>query len=251
MSKNIKISIITVCYNAVKTIEETIKSILKQDYDNLEYIIIDGSSTDQTVSVVNRYKNKFDNIQIISEKDTGIYNAMNKGIKISSGEIIGILNADDQYKEGAINEVVNSYIKNNDVDIFYGFIDYIKNGKIIKNFITPHLSLRETTIQHPACFVKKETYAKYGVFNEKYKIAADYEFFLRTFLSGGNFMAIEKTLTVFSLGGVSNREVSITKLENLKIKYSYNLISKRKFYTRSCKYLLKRAIEKIRMFLRK
>ncbi|MDO4190908.1 MAG: glycosyltransferase, partial [Bacteroidales bacterium] len=123
------VSIITVCFNAEKTIEQTIQSVINQTYSNIEYIIIDGKSTDSTLNIVSKYK---DNIAtIISEPDNGIYDAMNKGIKLSSGELIGIINADDWYEKDAVKIMVNKYLstENKDNSLYYGMIRIWKNNK--------------------------------------------------------------------------------------------------------------------------
>lgn len=130
MQKNIKVSIITVCFNSEKTIIDTLESVLNQSYENIEYIIIDGKSKDKTVDIIKRYENKFKEKKIeykwISEKDSGIYEAMNKGINKSTGEVIGIINSDDWYEKNTVEKVMKEY-KIKKFDMLYGNLRMIKN----------------------------------------------------------------------------------------------------------------------------
>ncbi|GIU70084.1 MAG: glycosyl transferase [Candidatus Woesearchaeota archaeon] len=180
----LKISIITVSYNSAKTIEQTIQSVLSQRYSNVEYIIIDGASQDETLSIIEKYRNKIS--VVISEKDNGIYNAMNKGIKLATGDIIGILNSDDFYvDENVLNDVATLF-EHNKADAVYAdlqYVDAIDTRKIKRNWKSgkykPGDFLFGWMPPHPTFFVKKELYQKYGLFNEELKSAADYELMLR------------------------------------------------------------------------
>ena len=180
-----KISIITPAYNSVKTIKETIESVISQKYVNLEYIIIDGESNDGTLDIINEYKNNFP-ITLISEADDGIYDAMNKGVKIASGDIIGILNSDDILESDNILDKIVNYFQNDDsLDAVYGDIRYF--NKNIKNItrIWKAGEYKESklnngwTIPHPSLYLKKTVYKKYGFFDTKLSLAADYELILR------------------------------------------------------------------------
>lgn len=179
-----KLSIITVCYNSENTIESSINSVLSQDYQDIEYIIIDGNSMDNTTSIINKYRDKI--AQFISEKDEGIYDAMNKGISMATGEVIGVLNSDDFYKNNTvISKVVNLFTSQNP-DAIYGDLVYVskENTKKITRWwkageYTEGMFLRGWMPPHPTFFVKKDIYHKYGGFNTKLKSAADYELMLR------------------------------------------------------------------------
>tara|TARA_Y100000591_G_C21833941_1_gene701349 strand:+ start:572 stop:1348 length:777 start_codon:yes stop_codon:yes gene_type:complete len=180
---SLKVTIITVTYNAASTIEQTIKSVLDQDYNIIEYIIIDGLSTDNTIQVANKYKSRIS--KIVSEKDKGIYDAMNKGIELATGDIIGILNADDYFtKKNIISNVVNTFHKNSKLDGVYSNLLYInKKNKISRlwetgNYKKKYLSYG-WTIPHPTLFVKKAVYLKCMNYDLKFENAADYEFILR------------------------------------------------------------------------
>ena len=180
----LKVSIITVCYNSSETIENTIQSVVSQNYSNIEYIIVDGLSSDDTLKIVERYKNKI--AKVISEKDNGIYDAINKGIAIATGDIIAILHADDFYtNENVISRIVNSF-ENNKVNAVYGdlqYVDRFDTNQIKRNWISGEYNkanfLKGWMPPHPSFFATKECYNKFGVFNTTLKSAADYELMLR------------------------------------------------------------------------
>ena len=180
---NIKVSVITVCLNSEKTIRRTIESVLSQTYNNIEYIIVDGLSTDSTVAIVNEYISMGNSIIFSSEKDSGIYDAMNKGIAKSTGEIISIINSDDWVEKDAISEVVNEYIRLGKPDkaIIYGAMRLFEGKKEKYSVFYNHEFLPVEMINHSASFVTKSVYNTYGVFNPQYKIASDYDFMLRLY----------------------------------------------------------------------
>ena len=179
-----KVSIITISYNVEDTISDTIKSVINQDYENIEYIIVDGASKDKTISIIKSFG--FSVSKFISEPDKGIYDAMNKGLALATGDIIGILNADDIYADtNVICKVVNRF-QEDKVEGLYADLVYVKRddtnkitrywrsgnyskGKFLKGWMPPH----------PTFFVKREIYEKYGNFNLDLRSAADYEIMLR------------------------------------------------------------------------
>ena len=179
-----KVSIITISYNVEDTISDTIKSVINQDYENIEYIIVDGASKDKTISIIKSFG--FSVSKFISEPDKGIYDAMNKGLALATGDIIGILNADDIYADtNVISKVVNRF-QEDKVEGLYADLVYVKRddtnkitrywrsgnyskGKFLKGWMPPH----------PTFFVKREIYEKYGNFNLDLRSAADYEIMLR------------------------------------------------------------------------
>lgn len=205
-----KVSIITVCYNSSKTIESTIQSVVSQNYPNIEYIIVDGLSADDTLKIVERYKNKI--AIIISEKDNGIYDAINKGIAASTGDIVAILHADDFYtNENVISIIVKSF-ENKKVNAVYGdlqYVDRLDTNQIKRNWISGEYKkenfLNGWMPPHPSFFVAKECYNKYGLFNTGLKSAADYELMLR-FLYKNNCSVdyIPQVLVKMRVGGKSN-----------------------------------------------
>jgi glycosyltransferase involved in cell wall biosynthesis len=199
------VSIITVVYNGEKHIEQTINSVLNQTYSNIEYIIVDGDSKDNTLNIIKKYEDKI--AHFISEKDSGIYNAMNKGLALAKGEIIGILNADDYYFENTLQQVVDIFSISQS-DIVYGNmvkLRTIQNKDYLKE-VAPNISLMERTmpIFHPATFVKKSVYEKIGNFNEKYKLSADYDFIYRAYKNNIKFEYIPQPLTIFRVDGISS-----------------------------------------------
>jgi len=177
------ISIITVCFNSADTIRHTLESIKNQTYSNIEHIIIDGASTDKTLQIVQSFPHVS---KIISEKDEGIYDAMNKGIQHASGDIIGILNSDDVYANNNVLNIVASLFETTHTDTVYGDLQYVhpKNAnKVLRHWKSGKFHLNRFKYgwmpPHPTFFVKREVYNKAGVFDTTLKTAADYEFMLR------------------------------------------------------------------------
>lgn len=215
------VSIITVVYNGEDYIEQTIKSVLSQTYTNIEYIIIDGGSNDETLNIIDKYRSEIGYVK--SEKDTGIYNAMNKGLKVASGEIVAILNADDYYYPKTIQEVVYKF-QQSDAAVVYGNLIKSRtlNGKSYFKEIKPDLSLIEKTmpIFHPATFIHKKVYDQVGGFNEKYRLSADYDFIYKVYEAGFTFELLDQPLTFFRLGGASSISCTSYK-EGFMILQSY------------------------------
>ena len=208
-----KISIVTPVYNAVNTIEKTIQSVINQNHDSeLEYIVIDGGSNDGTIEIINRYLDKID--IFISEKDRGTYDAMNKGITHAKGDIIGIINADDWYNDGALKIVENIFAKKTDISIIYSPIDNYSDGKYLSTFIPGDLDnlVFKFTLNHPSCFVRASVYESIGMFDLSYSIAADYDFIFRAYTSGYNFLCVNTTLASYSLDGISGQRKNRLKM---------------------------------------
>lgn len=205
-----RVSIITVCYNSESTIQDTIKSVLHQDYKDIEYIIIDGQSTDQTLAIVNKYKNKI--AHIISEKDNGMYDAINKGIHIATGKIIGILNSDDFYTDKQVISKIVDEIENKKVDSLYADLEYVHFKNISKTIrywksgtYRHGLFGNGWMPPHPTFFVKKDIYIQYGLYNTTLKSAADYELMLRLLHKHKvSTTYLKKTIVKMRVGGMSN-----------------------------------------------
>jgi len=178
------LSIITVCFNIAETIEDTIKSVLSQDYKDIEYIVVDGGSTDGTLDIINRYKYKI--AKVISEPDNGIYHAMNKGLRSSTGDILAILNGDDVYAEKTTVSQMAEFIQHNGLDAAYGDLIYVdrRDTGRVKRFWQPGRYKQGAfshgwVIPHPTFFCRKGIFERFGYFNDTLQIAADFELMLR------------------------------------------------------------------------
>jgi len=214
MSESIKISIITVVFNGKTHMEQTIKSVLSQTYSNIEYIIIDGGSTDGTIDIIKQYEDKL--AYWVSEPDRGISDAFNKGIAKATGEIVGILNADDWYEVDTVEKVVANINKG---DVLHGVMQYWEGDeKLHKTYPDDTLLPKEMTINHPTVFVKRWVYEKYGVFKLDYRYAMDYELMLRFFVNGVKFYALNDVLTNMRYEGVSDKMWKRALLESRKAK---------------------------------
>jgi glycosyltransferase involved in cell wall biosynthesis len=217
------VSIITVCYNSEKYISDTIESVLNQTYDNIEYIIVDGDSTDNTLDIIKEYEPKFNGrLRWISEPDNGIYDAMNKGINMANGKIIGILNSDDWYELDTILKIVKIFRTKN-VDLVHGCMArYKSNGGLDSVYGEKNSFLgfaEKAPYNHPTCFVKKSVYSLLGTFNNNYKIISDYDFMLKVFNSSKvKVYFIDEVLTNFRLVGITSN------LHNLPVKSLYAVL---------------------------
>ncbi len=198
---DLKISIITVCLNAAKTIRKTIESVANQTVLPFEYIIIDGGSTDGTLEIIKEYGSLI--THVISEKDAGISDAFNKGIRLASGDLIGILNADDWLEDDTLRLVAEN-IKEGDV--VHGKVQYWRGEK--KDYLAEgnHLLLgKEMTIHHPTVFVKKSVYDSLGGFKLDYRYAMDYELLLRFHIKNVRFIYVNEILTNMAFDGASDK----------------------------------------------
>lgn len=200
-----KISIITVCYNSADTIKDTIESVLSQTYQNYEYLIVDGLSKDNTLDIVKSYEKKFKGkLRYISEKDKGLYDAMNKGIKMAKGDIIGIINSDDVLADKDIFQKIIDNI--GDYDGIYSNLMMLDENleKPYRIFKSKKVSKKGGWhMPHPTLYLKKEVYEKYGDFNIKYRLAADVDFMLRIIKSDLQFKYLNDCFVNMRSGGVS------------------------------------------------
>lgn len=215
-----KISLITATYNSEKYLEDTIKSVLSQGYNNLEYIIIDGGSTDRTVSIIKQYKPLFNGCMIwISEKDDGLYDALNKGIKLASGDIVGILNSDDFFTSSNIlNQISQTFICN-DCEALYAdvhFVDPINLNKNIRyyssSFFRPSLMRMGFMPAHPSFYARRELFYQLGYYKTDYKIAADFELLLRfLYVNKVKSKYIKSDFVTMRIGGLSTESFDSKK----------------------------------------
>lgn len=219
------VSVITVVYNGEKFLEQTILSVINQTYKNIEYIIIDGGSTDSTCNIIRNYDTRID--YWVSEADKGIYDAMNKGISYANGELIGIINSDDWYEENTITEIVEKYVRNRDIGVFHGIHRLWDKDGLLGVIGHSDLFLKYGMISHPTCFIAKSVYEKYGLYSCKYKIVSDYEIMLRFKSKDVKFLFIEKIITNFRNNGLSNQFKGKVMLETMLVQSNYSIISKK------------------------
>ncbi|RYE30643.1 MAG: glycosyltransferase [Sphingobacteriaceae bacterium] len=206
-----KISVITVCFNAVSTIESSILSVISQDYENVEYIVIDGGSADGTIAIIQRYAAQVS--CFISEPDKGIYDAINKGIAHASGDIIGLLHANDCFASTRILSTVAQNFQQNKVDAVYGnLVFYNETGRIIRRWNSQTCSRLLLELgwmpPHPTLYLKKEIYKRYGNYRLDFGTAADYELILRVFYRYRiKTRFVDHVFIKMLTGGISNKNL--------------------------------------------
>lgn len=204
-----KLSVITICYNE-KEIRRTCESIINQTWQDFEWIVVDGGSTDETLDILNEYKDRID--ILISEKDNGIYNAMNKGINLTKGEWINFMNGGDTfYDHLALENVFKD--KEYDASVLYGNLNLIPRNEIIKT--ADKIDLRffgNSSVPHPSSFIKKSLFDKYGPYNENYKIVSDYEKFCIFFKNKETFLKVDHCIAHFDTKGISSNPKSKSKI---------------------------------------
>ena len=213
MNKKPKISIVTITFNNSETIRDTIDSVISQNYEHIEYIIVDGKSTDNTIDIIKSYGDKIS--YLISEEDDGLYDAMNKGIRAATGDVVGILNSDDfYYTNHVISDVAEVFIFN-DVDSVYGDLLYVDTGDtdIIRRYwksgdFNMKKMRKGWTIPHPTFFIKKEIYNKFGLYSIRLKSASDYEMILRLLYKNKiSISYLPKIMVKMRIGGISNYSI--------------------------------------------
>ena len=223
-----KISIITVCWNSEKYLKTAIESVLNQTYKDIEYIIIDGGSSDGTLDIIKSYEPLFKGrMKWVSEKDRGIYDAMNKGINLSTGDVVGLLNSDDFYiSHSSLEKIMQSFQENN-VDSVFADLYYVKENntdKIVRKWKTGERKpfVKGWHPAHPAFFVKKKIYDIYGLFDLNYRIAADFEIMLR-FMEKNEISSFyfEDFILKMRLGGESNKNFSNIKKGKEEILHAF------------------------------
>lgn len=237
MEKEPLVTVITVSYNSERTIERTIKSVLNQSYKNYEYWIIDGASSDNTIKIVEKYSKRFKGrLHFISEPDNGMYCAMNKGIKNSRGEIIGILNSDDYYDKDCLKNVVAKYIDENYplLVINGNMVRVQRNGKEIFRYKYSMANIEnKTCFGHPAMFATRKTYEKIGLYDEKYKLCADGDWQYRVYETPAiHYVLVGKVFTYMSAGGASDQFKTRWKWfkERVEMKKQHAISSNFKIY---------------------
>lgn len=222
------VSVITPCLNSKKTIQDTLESVRCQSYKKIEYIVVDGGSTDGTVEILKEYAPLFGKrMRFVSEKDGGIFPAMNKGIRMSHGSLVGILNSGDYYEKDAVEKMAAQY-RVGMYQVLYGYMRVM--GARQKCYICRdrHQQLMEAMIPHPTCFVSRNVYRDFGLYLECFKLASDYELMMRLKKTGKvRFQCIPEIITNFQLGGASSSRR--TKYEVDLIRFLYGGLSGREF----------------------
>lgn len=237
-----KISVITVCYNSASTIEATILSVLQQSYAAIEYIVVDGDSNDGTKDILERYRDKI--TKIVSEKDEGLYHALNKGIKLATGDVIAFLHADDFYNDPMVIEKYVKVFENGNYDAVYAnlyYVDAIDTAKIKRKWNSGEYShgafLNGWMPPHPTLLVRKEIYERFGGFNTEFKTSADYELMLRLIHKHKIKLGYLKEFAVkMRVGGQSNASLNNRIKANLEDRKAWEVNQlKPRFYTLALK----------------
>ncbi len=215
-----KISIVTATYNSASTVRDTFESVLAQTYSDIEYIVVDGLSKDNTVDIIKEYEPKFNGkMRWVSEKDKGLYDAMNKGIAMATGDVVGILNSDDFYTSNDALAVIADNLKETGADAVYGDIHFVNNDDLTKcvryySSAIFNRSLMRIGLMpaHPSFYCKRDVYTKYGVFDTTYKIGADFESLLRyIYINRIKTLYIKKDFVTMRTGGASTESFNSRK----------------------------------------
>lgn len=218
-----KISLLTVCYNSASTIADSIKSVRSQDHKDIEYIIVDGNSKDGTKEIIQANEKAID--KWISEPDSGIYDAMNKAVKMATGDVVGILNSDDYYSDNTIISQVAAAFADPSVDAVFGdlvFVDPNNLSKVVRTYSSSHWSPKKFAWgfmpAHPTFFVRRKYYEQFGLFKTDYKIAADYELLIRfLFVHRLRYKYLPLKMVIMRKGGVSSRNLMSNVVLNNEI----------------------------------
>lgn len=261
-----KISIITITYNSAKSLPRALESVQSQKYDEIEHIIVDGASTDGSVELIKEYAEKVQKdkeagtippeqrkreVRWISEPDKGIYNALNKGIAMASGDVIGFLHSDDVFfSEHSIEQIAKAFDDKN-IDVVYGDLQYCRGKKVIRRWVSNAFERNSLKYgwmpPHPTMYVRKEVYEQVGEYDEWFHISADYDMILRIFSAGYKSHYLPEVLVCMEVGGASNKN---TKARLSKTQEDYIALKKNHigagYFTVACKQL-----RKLKQFLRK
>jgi glycosyltransferase involved in cell wall biosynthesis len=249
-----KVSVITVTYNSEKTIRDTIESVISQDYDNREYVIVDGASTDNTAKIIEEYSNNID--IFVSEPDDGIYDAMNKGIELSQGDIVGFLNSDDILSNTHIISDIASRFLDTEIDAIYGdlvYVDSIDTDNIVRYWKAGIISGTDIKYAvhppHPTFYVRKNILDKCGLFDTQYSIAADVDLMIRL-LGRCQIRAdyIPEILVKMRMGGVTNKNLRNIMRQNIEIRKS---LKANKLDSNLFMFVMKKLASRLRQYINK
>ena len=246
-----KISIITITYNSAKTLQRALDSVQTQTYKDIEHILVDGASTDGTLDIIRAYAAAHDNVRFISEPDKGIYNAINKGLRMATGDVIGFLHSDDVFYGADSIELVHQAFVVAHADVTYADLQYCRGEKVIRRWVSnafdPESLKYGWMPPHPTVYCRREVYERVGAYDENLRISADYDMILRIFNAGYRLYYIPEILVNMQLGGASNRDF-LARMA--KTQEDYKVLRKNNIgagmLTVGCKQL-----RKIRQFTRK
>lgn len=235
------ISIVTVAFNAAKTIRKTIESVVNQNRLLVQYIVIDGGSTDGTVEIIKEYSDRLS--YWVSERDSGIYDAMNKGIAQATGKLVGVINSDDWYASDVLKSVYDQHIENPNAVIHGDMMLVSESEEDLYLLPAPdHPSVQEEfkkmTVNHPATFVPRTIYEKYGLFDLSYRLSADYELIIRLLSKGVPFVPLHEVTSYFRLGGQSGGVRTYKENFAIQRKYGRSLIGASGWFVMSLVKLL-------------
>ncbi len=245
-----KISIITITYNSAKTVQRALASVQGQTYADIEHIIVDGASTDGTKEVIESYVKLHPNVRWVSEKDEGIYNAINKGIRMATGDVIGFLHSDDVLFAPDSIEHIAAAFASTGADVVYGDLQYCRGNRVVRHWESNAFNTRSLKYgwmpPHPTVYVRKTVYDQVGEYDEWFRISADYDMMLRIFSAGYKTHYIPEVIVSMEIGGASNKN---TKARLSKTQEDYIALKKNHigagYLTVACKQL-----RKVRQFLR-
>lgn len=246
-----KISIITITYNSAKTVQRALESVQSQTYKDIEHVIVDGASTDGTKELIESYAKQHGNVRWISEKDKGIYNAINKGIALATGDVIGFLHSDDVlYSADSIEQIAAAFADPK-IDVAYGDLQYCSGEKVIRRWRSNPFSPSSLKFgwmpPHPTVYVRREVYEQVGEYDEWFHISADYDMMLRIFKSGYQSQYIPEVLVRMETGGASNKN---TRARLSKTQEDYIALKKNHVGAGYLTVAFKQ-LRKVRQFLRK
>lgn len=246
-----KISIITITYNSARTLQRALDSVQSQTYKDIEHIIVDGASTDGTTDLIKKYADQYKNVRWISEPDKGIYDALNKGIRMATGDAIGFLHSDDVfYSTDSVAHIARA-LEEEGVQVVYGDLQYCNGEKVVRrwksNDFNPCALKYGWMPPHPTVYVRREVYQEVGEYDEWFRISADYDMMLRIFTAGYRSRYLPEVLVSMEVGGASNKN---TKARLSKTQEDYIVLKKNHvgagYLTVACKQL-----RKVKQFIRK
>lgn len=247
-----KLTVVTVCYNSAATIRDTLESLVNQTDRDFEYIIVDGVSKDETLAIVREYQEAL-SIRIVSEPDKGLYDAMNKGVRLASGDVVALLNSDDYYEPETVERVKACFEEDPSLDIVSGAMRLVsyqkKELRVVQNHPLERI-VYEMPLNEPATFVKKAVYEEVGGFDLKYAVSADYDFTCRAYKAKKKFKYIPEILTNMRMGGLSgggDGGVQGIRTAIQTAKDDYEIVEKNFGETHKLHFLKKYMILRLRM----